>query len=85
MINAVVDGNFGKIEWAYAHKTSNVDAELARVRAALMVCIYTAIRTKIVLSRLGIELVKGKKVFARRDPNPVHLSGNSGRPTHTAI
>ena len=69
---AVIDRHCRKIERRDAVKTGNVDAELGRVRAPLMVRIDAADTAKIMFGDAAVELIFRKLVGAGCD---VELQG----------
>ena len=55
-MDAITDRNIAEIEGIYAFKTTNIEAELGRIRAALVVRVDAASFAKIVFGCFGIEL-----------------------------
>jgi hypothetical protein len=64
---AVMDYDFGEIEWRYALETGDIDAELIRVRPALVVRVNAASVTEMVLGDTGIEAIGRELVLALGD------------------
>jgi hypothetical protein len=67
VIYTVTRWHWPDIEWIHAFQTTNVKAIFVGMRAALMVCVYAANGTKIVLGGFGIELVELQHVLAFAD------------------
>lgn len=68
---AVVDDDFLEVEGRHALQASNIDAELVRVRAPLVMRVDPADGAEMVLGGHGVEAIGCELVLARRDPEGV--------------
>jgi len=64
----VVDDDLREIERRYALQAGDIDAELVRVRAALVVGVDAADRAEMMLGGLCVEAIGGELAFALGDP-----------------
>jgi hypothetical protein len=85
VLHAVHHRHLGEIEGADAFQTRNVDTVLMRIRAALVMCVDTALRAKEMLGFAGIETIAGQFVLAPDDAQTVQGGGHGDRATHPAI
>jgi len=83
--DAVKNHHFGEIEGAYALYAGNINAELAWVRASLMVRIDTADLAEIMFRRSGVELVKRQVFLASDEFNVRKLCRNGNSAPYSAI
>ena len=85
MGDAIHDPDLRKIEGAGAFDAGDVDTELVRVRAALMVGIDAAGLAEIMLCRAGVELVERQIVFAFYELDIRKLSRDGDGAAHAAV
>ena len=82
--NAVHYRNFGKVEGADALDAGHINAELARIRAALMMGVDATGFAKVVLRRMGIELIERQIVLALHEYDVIQPRRNCHGSTHSA-
>jgi|SRR4029079_8165732 len=81
---SVEHDHLAKVEGRQTFEASDIDAELVRVRAALVVRINAADRAEMMLRGLRVEAISRKPVLALRDPERVGRRGHRHCPAHPA-
>jgi hypothetical protein len=85
VVYAIQHLDLGKIERTEPIQARDVDAALAWIRAALMVRVYPALRTEIMLCRSGVELIDAERIGTGKDINPIEISRHRHRAAHPTI
>jgi hypothetical protein len=82
MAAAVEDDDFVEIERRHAFETGDVDAELVRVRAALVMRVDAADGTEMMLGAHRVEPIGRELVLALRNAEGLGRGGNRHGPAH---
>ena len=66
-MDAITNRNIAKIEGIYAFKTTNIEAELGRIRAALVARVDAASFADVVFGCFGIEFIDAQMLRILHD------------------